>query len=100
MTKGELDQFMEKYILGKKYKKGNVVDAMIYTRKLMSIYKLKILELLSNNNEMTISEIQRALGISYKETYRHVKELIGAGFLLKDKREEEKHHPAYISLKK
>lgn len=69
-------------------------------------YKVKIIWHVWSNNDlheskgvrrgMTISQIQRELKISYKETYRHVKELVEAGILDRVKEKKRKHQPVYI----
>ena len=62
-------------------------------------YKFKILNLIyENSKDLSISDIKRKLNISYKETYRHTKELVLAGLVKRDKREREKHEPVKISL--
>jgi len=61
--------------------------------------KNKIISMLGKKEKMTISEIQRELDISYKETYRHIKELVEAGILKRKHNSNEKCQPVYVSLK-
>ena len=67
-------------------------------KETMSKYKLSILELLSEKQPLTISEIQRKLNISYKETYRHIKELTTTKLILSEKQTKTKHAPVNITL--
>ena len=54
--------------------------------------------MLNKKKQMSISEIQRELGISYKETYRHVKGLVNVGILSREKKFKEKCCPVYLKL--
>lgn len=67
-------------------------------KKPMSPYKNKIILLLFSKEPKTISELQRDLGISYKETYRHIKELIKDDLLKRHREEDKKHAPVNITL--
>lgn len=69
-------------------------------KKPMSPYKNRIVLTLFCKEPKTISELQRDLGISYKETYRHIKELIKDGLLQRHREEEKKHAPVNITLTK
>jgi DNA-binding MarR family transcriptional regulator len=64
----------------------------------MSPYKLKVLKILFKKQPLTISEIQRELDISYKETYRHISELITLKYIERVKLVKEKHTPVNITL--
>lgn len=74
------------------------LDQALY--KLINPYKVDIMNIVFNEGEKTISELQRMLGISYKETYRHVSELAEIGVIKREKRIKEKHAPVYVSLRK
>ena len=62
----------------------------------ISPYKIEILKQLSEPKN--ISEIMRLVGISYKETYRHIKELDECLWIHKKKQKEEKHAPVLITI--
>lgn len=67
----------------------------------VSPYKKEILSILKKNGEMSISRIQRELKISYKETHRHIKEMLEQGLINHNRKTKgEKHSPAYISISK
>lgn len=68
-------------------------------KPIINYEKLNILILLNYRDKMTISEIQRVLGISYKETYRHIKELISLNVLTRIEKKYQKHNPVYIKIK-
>jgi len=63
-----------------------------------SPYKLRILLSLFSKEPKSISDLQRVLGISYKETYRHIKEMILSGEIQKNIKTKTKHSPADITL--
>ena len=63
----------------------------------MGNYNKQILELL-NKKEMNISELQRELKISYKETHRHTKDLINISLIHAVKKSNEKHQPRILSI--
>jgi DNA-binding MarR family transcriptional regulator len=63
-----------------------------------SEYKTRILLFLKEKQPQTISQIMRELDISYKETHRHVSELLKMKYLEKKVAKKEKHSPAYITL--
>jgi len=72
--------------------------AVYLISKLINPNKKKILELLSKNKKMTIAEIKKSLKISYKETYRHIKELVAIKVLSRKREMHEGGRPVYISL--
>ena len=69
-------------------------------KTILNVNKVKILDILSKKKELTISQIQRELKISYKETYRHIQDLINSGFLIRKKKINEQYCPVYIKLKR
>lgn len=60
--------------------------------------KASILTFLNDYKDQSISQIQRALKTSYKEAYRHVKELISWGWVSREKQTKQKHAPVYLNL--
>ncbi len=66
--------------------------------KPVSPYKNRIILALFCKEPKTISELQRDLKISYKETYRHIKELIEDGLLQRHRENNKKHAPVNITL--
>lgn len=64
-----------------------------------SKYKKKILIAISNKDK-SISEIKRELGISYKEVYRHTKELEQLKLISCNKQMQTKHNPVQVSITK
>jgi len=66
--------------------------------KKTSRYKIRILRLLKKNQPKFISEIQRHLGISYKETYRHIKEMKELGYIRIEIQKKTKHKPVFVYL--
>jgi DNA-binding MarR family transcriptional regulator len=63
-----------------------------------SKYETQILFSLLDKEPKTISELQRDIGISYKETYRHLKILNARGFVKGEKQTQTKHSPVFITL--
>jgi predicted transcriptional regulator len=61
-------------------------------------HKPAILKQLVKKDKITISELQRALKISYKETYRNIKELEKWHYVLLTKNSFEKCQPVRISI--
>jgi len=76
---------------------GKLFERFLETLKDIKPNKFRILKLLEDK-KMSISEIQRAVKLSYKETHRHVKELKNKGCLMTDKKVKEKHSPVIVSL--
>ena len=68
--------------------------------KLLGTHKHQIIKLLSKNKEMNMSEVQRALNISYKETRRHLIGLFKMDIITLKKLSKERHQPTICSLKK
>lgn len=66
--------------------------------KPLSKYKQELMFYLLINEPKTISEIQRELEISYKETYRHISELIEDNLLQRNREQNKKHAPVNITL--
>jgi len=79
-----------------KFGLGKVVSVLIDKDK-MSKYKMQIVDLLSVK-ERTISELQRALKISYKEAYRHISDLGKLGIVIREHKIKMKHQPVYLNL--
>ncbi len=52
-----------------------------YSHCIKSERKMKIIELLSQNESLTVKDIAEILGVSYYTAYRHVRELERAGFV-------------------
>lgn len=76
-----------------------LVNAFIHKNKKKILLMLEKRDKSFVKEKMSISDIQRELGISYKETHRHVKELVNAGLLKREHSLKEKHQRVYISLK-
>jgi len=77
---------------------SEVYKGLLKFPKLLGEHRYKIVKLLLENNEMNISEIQRGLGISYKETRRHVYNLEEIGIVVLRKIKGV-HQPCLCSLK-
>lgn len=80
---------------------GKLLELMMSNNKGkgFSEYKVKILLELSKDEPLTITQIQKKLKISYKEAYRHVKELSEKhDFIKRDKQKNTKHSPVNIYL--
>lgn len=83
---------------------GKLLEALLVKEilkgKSVSKYKIQILKILAKEEPKTISELMRDLNISYKETHRHVKELVEKSKFVnrQQKKKGEKHAPVYLRL--
>ncbi|MBA7491771.1 hypothetical protein ES702_02319 [subsurface metagenome] len=67
--------------------------------KLISPYKVNIIKILKKEKKLNLSQLQKALKISSRETRRHTSKLIKAGILKRAKKLRTRGSPVYISLK-
>ncbi len=68
--------------------------------KLIHKDKVNMLKLLGKKPKLNLSEIQRELRISFKETRRHIGGLVNAGLLKRIRKTHIRGSPVILSLKK
>jgi len=68
--------------------------------KLINKNKVRILKILEEENKLNLSQLERKLKISSKETRRHTKGLVDAGLVRRIRKTKIKSAPVLLSLRK